>query len=165
MSGFRALGRFGLLPWRWASGRLSTGTGTELGNNDAAFVFDPGGPLGSSADAGSTLTAAGSSDLASVFGDNLHAALLGVSNQFEFLPALFGDGTGSFAADSSNFLADLLPGLGSGAADSAGNFLTDIFSGSPSKVPFYLPVRGHRQQYDGDRGPLGWANRVSVFLQ
>jgi hypothetical protein len=88
-----------------------------LGNNDVGFVFDPGGPLGSSADAGSTLTAAGSSDLASVFGDGFHATATGANNLVDLLPNLFGDTTtattfaatdlSGLAADFSSFLGDI----------------------------------------------------------
>jgi hypothetical protein len=55
------------------------------GSGDSAFVVDPFGTLGSTADAGLGFN----SDLAGVFGDNLHELATGANFLFDILPSLF----------------------------------------------------------------------------
>jgi hypothetical protein len=79
-----------------------------LGNSDVAFVYDPTGTVGSTADAGANLTTTGDFDLAGAFGDALNPSATG-----------------------GNFLVDILPGLDlvpSSAAAEGGSFLTDLLS-------------------------------------
>jgi hypothetical protein len=84
-----------------------TGTTTDVGNNDIAYVFDPWGTVGSNANAGfDSLTGlTGNSDLAAVLGvDNLTANAIGANDLVDILPTLSAEAT----SGSSNFVADLL---------------------------------------------------------
>ncbi len=79
----------------FAFGNLSAPTAAtteafaRLGSGDNAFVIDPLGTAGSSAEAGGVLGGApGNFDLAGALGDMLHATAIG-SNMFEILPSLF----------------------------------------------------------------------------
>ncbi len=89
------------------------------GNNDIAFALDPNSASGSSADAGydAIPPGTGNFDLAAVFGDGLHASAVGVNDTYDILPALFGDGTGTFAATAAAELSGLVGGFSSLLSD------------------------------------------------
>lgn len=109
-----------------AGGEYGATTPADLGNNDIAYVLDPSGADGSSANAGfDYLTdVTGNSDLAAVFGvDGVTANAVGADGLTTILPAL-----GAEATTGSSFLADLFPSLGESAASSSSNFLTDLLS-------------------------------------
>jgi hypothetical protein len=77
------------------------------GSNDHAFVIDPLGNVGSTANAGEAF--GNNFDLAGVFGDDLHAFATTGSNMVDILPSLFGDTAA--ATDIGNFLTDVLSGF------------------------------------------------------
>jgi hypothetical protein len=107
---------------------------TLAGNHDLATVFDflPGSysEYGSFANAGSSDTASGNSDFAAaIFSPGDGANVEGVDDMYSIVSPLTTDPiTGTAAATGSDFLANLLPGLGEGTASSGGNLLADLLS-------------------------------------
>jgi hypothetical protein len=109
-----------------AGGEYGATTPADLGNNDIAYVIDPSGADGSSANAGFDYMTdvTGNNDLAAVlFADGLTANAVGADGVTTILPAL-----GAEATTGGSFLADLFPSLGESAASSGSNFLTDLLS-------------------------------------
>ena len=103
------------------------------GNHDVATVFDilPGSfaDYGSFAEAGASDTAPGNSDLPPPSSVPARAPTFKASMTCSASCAVRADPlTGSAAATSGDFLADLLPGLSEGTASSGGNLLADLLS-------------------------------------
>jgi hypothetical protein len=79
---------------------------TVLGNNDVAYVLDPGGADGSSADAGGLVTS-GNNDLAAVLFEDNQAANALDSNLLYDIVSAFGNETGTAASTGGGLLSEL----------------------------------------------------------